>query len=163
MAGLSVLRLILKNFGNVIKSNIEGPIQTVGVDISREERFVKLFFVFLLVVIFLVYVFRLVLDNFTGKCGLWSTCTQYLFIWVMHDSILISFIHSWKRCIFRHLFCCMMHLDVKKGDYYKMIGFIDIDALIGSVTDLSVGIYLICVLGAFCSFKPKICLKHKII
>jgi katanin p80 WD40 repeat-containing subunit B1 len=70
VAGLSVLRLILKNFGNVIKSNIEGPIQTVGVDISREERFVKLFFVFLLVVIFLVYVFRLVLDNFTGKCGL---------------------------------------------------------------------------------------------
>ncbi|OXA46792.1 hypothetical protein Fcan01_18512 [Folsomia candida] len=41
VAGLSVLRLILKNFGNVIKANIDGPIQTVGVDISREERYNK--------------------------------------------------------------------------------------------------------------------------
>jgi len=32
------MKLILKNFGSVIKSNIDSPIQTVGVDISREER-----------------------------------------------------------------------------------------------------------------------------
>ena len=33
------MKLILKNFGSVIKSNIDSPIQTVGVDISREERY----------------------------------------------------------------------------------------------------------------------------
>ena len=32
------LRLILKNFATVIKSNIDGPTQSVGVDISRQER-----------------------------------------------------------------------------------------------------------------------------
>ena len=37
-AGCNSLRLILKNFASVIKTNIESPIQTVGVDISREER-----------------------------------------------------------------------------------------------------------------------------
>ena len=34
------MKLILKNFASVIKSNIDSPIQTVGVDISREERWV---------------------------------------------------------------------------------------------------------------------------
>ena len=32
------LRLVLKNFATVIKSNIETPTQSVGVDISRQER-----------------------------------------------------------------------------------------------------------------------------
>jgi len=36
--GCDAMKLILKNFGSVIKSNIDSPIQTVGVDISREER-----------------------------------------------------------------------------------------------------------------------------
>jgi len=40
-AGCNSLRLILKNFASVIKTNIESPIQTVGVDISREERYNK--------------------------------------------------------------------------------------------------------------------------
>ncbi|ODN03976.1 Katanin p80 WD40 repeat-containing subunit B1 [Orchesella cincta] len=40
-AGCNALRLILKNFASVIKTNIESPIQTVGVDISREERYNK--------------------------------------------------------------------------------------------------------------------------
>ncbi|XP_057364598.1 katanin p80 WD40 repeat-containing subunit B1-like isoform X2 [Daphnia carinata] len=35
------LRLVLKNFATVIKSNIETPTQSVGVDISRQERFNK--------------------------------------------------------------------------------------------------------------------------
>lgn len=35
------LRLILKNFATVIKSNIESPTQSVGVDISRQERYNK--------------------------------------------------------------------------------------------------------------------------
>ena len=40
--GCDAMKLILKNFGSVIKSNIDSPIQTVGVDISREERYTKL-------------------------------------------------------------------------------------------------------------------------
>ena len=41
IVGCDATRLILKNFGTVIKSNIDSPIQTVGVDISREERHKK--------------------------------------------------------------------------------------------------------------------------
>merc|ERR1711860_394421 len=36
--GCDAMKLILKNFASVIKSNIDSPVQTVGVDISREER-----------------------------------------------------------------------------------------------------------------------------
>lgn len=36
------LRLILKNFATVIKTNIESPTQSVGVDISRQERSVNI-------------------------------------------------------------------------------------------------------------------------
>jgi katanin p80 WD40 repeat-containing subunit B1 len=36
--GCGAMKLILKNFASVIKSNIDSPVQTVGVDISREER-----------------------------------------------------------------------------------------------------------------------------
>jgi len=36
--GCGATKLILKNFASVIKSNIDSPVQTVGVDISREER-----------------------------------------------------------------------------------------------------------------------------
>lgn len=34
----SALRLILRNFAPVIKSNVEAPLHTIGVDVSREER-----------------------------------------------------------------------------------------------------------------------------
>merc|ERR1712055_12695 len=34
----AALKLILKNFATVIKSNIDQPTSTVGVDISKEER-----------------------------------------------------------------------------------------------------------------------------
>lgn len=34
----SALKLVLKNFGTVIKSNIDNPSCSVGVDISKEER-----------------------------------------------------------------------------------------------------------------------------
>ena len=36
--GCEAMKLILKNFGSVIRANIDSPMQTVGVDISREER-----------------------------------------------------------------------------------------------------------------------------
>lgn len=39
--GCDALRLILRNFSSVIKSNILSSPQTVGVDISREERYNK--------------------------------------------------------------------------------------------------------------------------
>ena len=39
--GCGAMKLILKNFGSVIKTNIDSPV-TMGVDISREERWVKL-------------------------------------------------------------------------------------------------------------------------
>lgn len=39
--GCNALRLILKHFASIIKTNILAPIQTVGVDISREERYKK--------------------------------------------------------------------------------------------------------------------------
>ncbi|XP_069695123.1 katanin p80 WD40 repeat-containing subunit B1 isoform X2 [Periplaneta americana] len=39
--GCNTLRLILRNFAPVIKTNVQAPIQTVGVDISREERYNK--------------------------------------------------------------------------------------------------------------------------
>jgi len=39
--GCNTLRLILRNFAPVIKTNVQAPIQTVGVDISREERYTK--------------------------------------------------------------------------------------------------------------------------
>ena len=35
--GCGAMKLILKNFGSVIKTNIDSPV-TMGVDISREER-----------------------------------------------------------------------------------------------------------------------------
>jgi katanin p80 WD40 repeat-containing subunit B1 len=38
IVGCNTLRLILRNFAPVIKTNVQAPIQTVGVDISREER-----------------------------------------------------------------------------------------------------------------------------
>ncbi|XP_043285326.1 katanin p80 WD40 repeat-containing subunit B1 isoform X2 [Venturia canescens] len=41
--GITALRLILRNFAPVIKSNVEAPIQTIGVDVSREERYHKCF------------------------------------------------------------------------------------------------------------------------
>ncbi|KYM94142.1 Katanin p80 WD40-containing subunit B1, partial [Cyphomyrmex costatus] len=37
----SALRLILRNFASVIKSNVEAPLHTIGVDVSREERYHK--------------------------------------------------------------------------------------------------------------------------
>ena len=36
--GCGAMKLILKNFASVIKSNIDSPVGTAGVDISREER-----------------------------------------------------------------------------------------------------------------------------
>ncbi|XP_015592392.1 katanin p80 WD40 repeat-containing subunit B1 isoform X2 [Cephus cinctus] len=39
--GCSALRLILRNFAPVIKSNVEAPLHTIGVDVSREERYHK--------------------------------------------------------------------------------------------------------------------------
>lgn len=41
MVGSSALRLILRNFASVIKSNVEAPLHTIGVDVSREERYHK--------------------------------------------------------------------------------------------------------------------------
>ncbi|XP_012274168.1 katanin p80 WD40 repeat-containing subunit B1 isoform X2 [Orussus abietinus] len=39
--GCAALGLILKNFAPVIKSNVEAPLHTIGVDVSREERYHK--------------------------------------------------------------------------------------------------------------------------
>ncbi|XP_026271697.1 katanin p80 WD40 repeat-containing subunit B1 isoform X2 [Frankliniella occidentalis] len=39
--GCNTLRLILRNFSSLIKTNVQAPIHTVGVDISREERYNK--------------------------------------------------------------------------------------------------------------------------
>ncbi|XP_033342320.1 katanin p80 isoform X5 [Megalopta genalis] len=39
--GSSSLRLILRNFASVIKSNVEAPLHSIGVDVSREERYHK--------------------------------------------------------------------------------------------------------------------------
>ncbi|KAB7499121.1 Katanin p80 WD40 repeat-containing subunit B1 [Armadillidium nasatum] len=39
--GCDALKLMIKNFAPMIKSNMQGPIHSVGVDISREERFNK--------------------------------------------------------------------------------------------------------------------------
>ena len=39
--GCNALRLILRNFSSLIKTNVQAPIHTVGVDISREERYNK--------------------------------------------------------------------------------------------------------------------------
>ncbi|KAJ8683410.1 hypothetical protein QAD02_019202, partial [Eretmocerus hayati] len=36
--GCSGLRIILRNFAPVIKSNVEAPLHTIGVDVPREER-----------------------------------------------------------------------------------------------------------------------------
>lgn len=36
--GCNALRLILRNFSSLIKTNVQAPVGTVGVDISREER-----------------------------------------------------------------------------------------------------------------------------
>jgi katanin p80 WD40 repeat-containing subunit B1 len=40
-AGYNTLMLILRNFTRVIKTNIQAPIETLGVDIPREERYNK--------------------------------------------------------------------------------------------------------------------------
>ncbi|XP_047477119.1 katanin p80 WD40 repeat-containing subunit B1-like isoform X4 [Penaeus chinensis] len=39
--GYNALKLMIKNFAVMIKSNMSGPIHSVGVDISREERYNK--------------------------------------------------------------------------------------------------------------------------
>ncbi|XP_045595443.1 katanin p80 WD40 repeat-containing subunit B1-like isoform X2 [Procambarus clarkii] len=39
--GCNALKLMIKNFAVMIKSNMSGPIHSVGVDISREERYNK--------------------------------------------------------------------------------------------------------------------------
>jgi katanin p80 WD40 repeat-containing subunit B1 len=39
--GCNTLRLILKHFGQVIKSNVQAPSGSFGVDIPREERYRK--------------------------------------------------------------------------------------------------------------------------
>ncbi|XP_053594219.1 katanin p80 WD40 repeat-containing subunit B1 isoform X2 [Microplitis demolitor] len=39
--GCTALKLILRNFAPVIKSNVEAPLHTIGVDVSREERYHK--------------------------------------------------------------------------------------------------------------------------
>lgn len=39
--GCTALSLILRNFAHIIKSNILAPVHTMGVDISREERYNK--------------------------------------------------------------------------------------------------------------------------
>ncbi|XP_021913295.1 katanin p80 WD40 repeat-containing subunit B1 isoform X2 [Zootermopsis nevadensis] len=39
--GCNTLRLILRNFAPVIKTNVRAPVRSVGVDISREERYSK--------------------------------------------------------------------------------------------------------------------------
>lgn len=39
--GCNTLKLILKHFGPVIKTNIQSPAGSFGVDISREERYRK--------------------------------------------------------------------------------------------------------------------------
>lgn len=41
MVGSNSLKLMIKNFATMIKSNLSGPIHSVGVDISREERYHK--------------------------------------------------------------------------------------------------------------------------
>lgn len=40
-AGCSTLKLILKHFGSVIRTNVDSPVGSFGVDISREERYGK--------------------------------------------------------------------------------------------------------------------------
>lgn len=37
----NTLKLILKHFGSVIKTNVQSPAGSFGVDISREERYHK--------------------------------------------------------------------------------------------------------------------------
>uniref|UniRef100_A0A0C9QVJ2 Katanin p80 WD40 repeat-containing subunit B1 n=1 Tax=Fopius arisanus TaxID=64838 RepID=A0A0C9QVJ2_9HYME len=39
--GSAALKLILRNFAPVIKSNVEAPLHSIGVDVSREERYHK--------------------------------------------------------------------------------------------------------------------------
>lgn len=39
--GCNTLKLILKHFGPVIKTNIQSPVGSFGVDLSREERYRK--------------------------------------------------------------------------------------------------------------------------
>lgn len=39
--GCNTLKLILKHFGPVIKTNVQSPVGSFGVDISREERYMK--------------------------------------------------------------------------------------------------------------------------
>ncbi|XP_034941846.1 katanin p80 WD40 repeat-containing subunit B1 isoform X2 [Chelonus insularis] len=39
--GCTALKLILRNFAPVIKSNVEAPLHSIGVDVSREERYHK--------------------------------------------------------------------------------------------------------------------------
>jgi katanin p80 WD40 repeat-containing subunit B1 len=42
--GCESLKLILRNFAQVINTNLRAPIQTLGVDIPREERLDTFFF-----------------------------------------------------------------------------------------------------------------------
>jgi len=39
--GCTTLKLILRHFGSVIRSNIQSPVGSFGVDIPREERYQK--------------------------------------------------------------------------------------------------------------------------
>ncbi|KAL0849170.1 hypothetical protein ABMA28_013513 [Loxostege sticticalis] len=39
--GCNALRLIVRNFSSVVRSNVSAPVRTLGVDIPREERYAK--------------------------------------------------------------------------------------------------------------------------
>lgn len=39
--GCNALRLIVRNFSSVVRANVSAPVQTLGVDIPREERYAK--------------------------------------------------------------------------------------------------------------------------
>ena len=44
-AGCNVIKLILKNFAQVIKSNMAAPPSSLGADLVREERYATNFFI----------------------------------------------------------------------------------------------------------------------
>ena len=73
--GCDAMKLILKNFGSVIKSNIDSPIQTVGVDISREERYTKLHQFYFSIFTYLFFYFFYLLTDITSAWNatrIWS-------------------------------------------------------------------------------------------
>lgn len=115
-AACEALKIILRNFGPVIKSNLTAP-PSQGVDISREERYLSLFQCPCIVLINctqILFVFLLPTDSL---CPIWQSHMHCIYLVVTYmynisqDKTFVNFLCS---CVWRYRKCrqCYENLSI---------------------------------------------------